>query len=57
MGHKKHKIAMHKLNEISFQDLFDMVLQVFNIISYQELKRHRFVVADEAIIAQSCLGD
>lgn len=54
---KKYRIAMDKLNNISFQDLFDMVRQVFDIIFYYELKRHRFVVADEAIIAQSCLGN
>lgn len=48
---------MQKLNELSFQDLVDMVLQVLNIILYQELKRHRFVIADEAIVAQGCLWD
>ena len=57
VGLKESQDRHHNLSEISFQDLIDMVLQVFNIILNQELKRHRFVVPDEAIIGQSGFGD
>ena len=43
--------------EILFQDLFDMVLQMPNIILYQELQRHRFILTDKAIVAERGVGN